>query len=375
MAEYLQTNSGELQRYVFYVKRWLEDTCEDEFTGVHAVYAKLREKKRVFKGTFGDEIVVPIFHPAAGGPQATGVVDPLALQTAKLMTGFTRSKWPVAEIMINVAIPRRELRANRPPAKMVDYSSSVWEATRERYFDLMRQHLWTAEGNAASAGSESQIASLLTLINKGGTSATGPYRPKVKAAQYSANNDSIGWTSGTHGVAAGTNPVFTIGGINRNTAGNVYFCAPVLNPSSAATFGRTPINQTITLARRGKDNPDVGFLDQSHWDQLQDTLQAQYLLKPSKLQQYGYASLEWSGVDITYDDDMPVGTGGGVTGQFIVLNTNKIGLYCDGDFIPDVIEDAHITEAPYLSYLMVGYYQLIPKLLGRGLGARQANLA
>lgn len=375
MAQYITTANGERQRDIFYIKRWLQDTFSDQFNGIHSLFYKLKAKKRVFKGAFGDEIVIPVFHPASGQPQARGVADPLIATTPRQMTGFVRLKYPVAELMINVAIPRRELRADREPAKMVDYMENVLKATRQLYNDKFRSDLWTAEGNASSMGTESQLMSILTLANKGGTTADGPYRPKAKAAQYSANNDSIGWANGTHGPAAGTSPVYTVAGLNRNAAGNVYHCVPVLNPASAATFNRTPINQTITLSRVQNEGGDIGFLDQSHYDQLQDLLQSQYLLKPSKLQEYGYASLDWNGVDITLDDEMPVGTGGGVTGQFIVLNTDEMALYCDGSFEPDVIVDDTNTEAPYKSYMLLGYYALVAKRLGRGLGSRHANLA
>lgn len=374
MGVSIPTANSDRQRDVLYAARWMADTFADQISGHFPLWAMLRERKRMFEGGFGDYINFPVEHPAAGGPAPRGVVDPMVATTPALMTGMSKLKFLIAEYFVNVGIPNREVRADRPPARRVEYVGNVYRMTLNRFFDKMRQDLMAPESSATATGTESCLGSLFALINKGSTAATGPYQPYALPYQYSADNDSIGWTDARHGIACGSPASYVVGNIDRNAAGNVYHCAPVVNPSSPATFGRTPINRTLIVASNGAEKPDLGFLDMEHYAALADILQAQYALAPSKLQKYGYTALNWMGCEITYDDGMPLGRGGAGTGQFLALNTDLFGLYADGSLEPEIVEASSI-EAPYKGRALNGFYALGAKKIGRGIGGRHGNLA
>lgn len=364
--------NGDDQRLTMTLKLWLQNNLEDQFFGQHALFRKLKELKRIVTGGLGTEIVVPTKYPAAGGPVAEGVSDPYAARSHSPMTGITSLKYTAAEYMMPISAPVRELKLQGSLTKKVDYLQSVMEIAMDRFMDKLRTDMWASESNADSAGSATQLASIRTLLNKGGTSATSPYSPAALPSQVSSNVNSLGWTSGAHGVAAvdtGT-AVYSVGGINRNAAGNAYFCTPLLNPSSSATLSRFVINNLITLATRNTDRGDLGILTSGHYDALMGLLQSQRQLQDSKLTEYGFDAFTWRGVDWVFDDDCPTAAPGY---NAFVINTKALKFMVDS-MEPDV-QQSEDSERPIKVWKASWFGQLCPTKLGRGLGARHANLA
>src|SRR5262245_7827116 len=103
--------NSEQQRLTFTIRRWLQDNTEDQFAVHHALFRKLKEKKRILNGGFGDRLVLPTRYPAAAGPQPIGVIDPYAAASHAPMTGLTSLKYDIVEYMMPISVPKRELRA------------------------------------------------------------------------------------------------------------------------------------------------------------------------------------------------------------------------------------------------------------------------
>lgn len=366
--------NGDDQRLTMTLKLWLQNNLADQFFGHHSLFTKLKSLKRVVTGGLGTEIVIPTKYPAQGGPAAEGVSDPYAARSHSPMTGITSLKYTAAEYLMPISAPIRELKLQGSLTKKVDYLQSVMELAMDRFMDKLRQDVWAAEHNADSAGSATQLASLRTILNKGGTSATSPYSPKALAAQVSADVNSLGWDADIHGVAAaesGQTAVYSIGGINRNAAGNAYFCVPVFRPGTTATgLSRFAVNKLITAGTRNSDRSDYGILHSGHYDALLGILQSQRQLQDSKLSEYGFDAFTWRGVDFVFDDDVPTAAPGY---NMFILNTKALKLVCD-TMEPDV-EQSEDSERPLKVWKASWFGQLCPTKLGRGLGARYANMS
>lgn len=351
------------QRLTLTIRLWLSNRLEDHFFGHHPVFAKLRAMNRVVKGGFGTKITVPIKYPQAGGPQAEGVTDPYAAFSHSAMTGITSSLWDVAEYFMPISAPVRELKLQGSETKKLDYINSVMEIAMDRFMDRLRQDMWAAEGNPGSAGTDSQLASIRTLFNKGGSNTTGTIPPLPLPAQLSQSDP-------TWGNAAGTNPVFVVGGINRNAAGNAYFCIPLKNPNTAQTFNADAINEIITLATRGADRPDLLILERNHYNAAMNILQKQIQFGQSKLAEYGFDAFRWRNCDVIWDDDVPTAAPGI---NMFAINTKSLKL-CVDSLEPDV-QQSEDPERSLKVWKANWFGQLIMTKMGRGAGARHARLA
>lgn len=380
----IYTASGELQEMVLYVDRYLQDTAIDQFAGNHPLYGALVEGGGVSKwagGTpWGKDLRVPIMHPAAGGPEAKGVIDPMVEEDPVLMTGMVDTVWQSCYMFMSVAMERRDIARKNSKESRLNYMDTVFKLAQARWAVKQREWLYAAESDPGSVGTRSQLASLRTILNKGGSSATGPFQPWAKTSQYAAASDAYGganWSDSVHGPACGTSPVTFVGGIERNAANNVYFSCPTINPSSAATFGRDVINQILSEARRGSDHATIMAVSTKHWNQLQAVVQAQQTYAPGRLAKYGFASVLWVDCEIVMDDalDFIPGRSGGTTLQAFAINTKALNFAYPSRFAPVAVPGGHNARRPVDEWSLEAEYALYPTLMGRGLGCRHGNLA
>lgn len=380
MSSTVRTPTNENQREVLYAQRYLSTTATNAFTGHHPVFAKLLERKRVFQGSFGTELVKVQFIPVPGGPSVVGITDPEVLRGAQQVQGIMRTRFYTAEYFTNMKFLKREIAADAPPARRIEYRASMLEVMRRKWYDKFVMDWNADESLASSAGTEDCILSWRVLFNKGGSSATATTHPFPLASQFGGgtavkgtNTADEDYSSSVHGTKVNSS-VTTIGGLDRNSAGLAYLSCPVLNPSSTETFSRDTMNKIIRLGTLNNERPDIVFMDGKRFDILQSLVQAQALYGPSKLAKYGFNSYQFNGVDIAYDDDFPNGSGGSGTGQICAMNTGNLGFYCNGGFIPTVTVNDTITEAPVIEQAWLGYYAIVPTKIGRGIGARHANV-
>lgn len=376
MAINVSTASGERQQVVHTLQKWITRNSVDLFTGHFPLWTKLYARKRIVGVGFGDDFVLPIHHPAAGGPVARGVVDPLIPQSLQVVTGMSRYTVKMAEYHEPYGIPVREVMANDgAEVRRVNYQATASKIVMLRFLDKLRQDSFAAESAAGANGSESSLVSLLALINKGSTAATGPYEPKADPYQYSADNDSVGWSDAIHGIQAGSPASYTFGGIDRNAAGNVYFNCPVINPSTAETMGRDAINKVLLISGiEGRNTADLLVLGFRHYAYLLGVLQGQQQLRPSRLTDYGFEAFRYMQADVVWQGNIPAGRSGGTTSQALAINTGALTLAC-ATLDPRVVDGGEEVERPLHGYALHGFYQYVPEMLGRGLGARHGNLA
>lgn len=357
--------NGEDIRLTLTIQNWLSNKLYDNFFGHNPFFYKLKAKGQVVKGGLGNQLRIPLKYPSPDRPIAEGVNDPYAALSFQPIGGLTSSLWEWAEYAMPISVPLRELKLQGSLTKKVDYMASIMEISMDSFADKLRQHMFAPENDPLSAGASTRLASFRTLFNKGGSATTGPYSPFPRPAQLSQSDA----TWGNAAVTSGT-PVYTVGGINRNAAGNAYFCVPVKNPSVAESFGKTAINNLITLATRQNDKPDLGILYSNHYDVLMGILQQQRLISDSKMTDAGFESFSWRGVDFIFDDDVPLAAPG--INAWIV-NTKALELHVD-TMEPEV-KEKDSPDQLIKSWIAMWYGQLVMKNMGRGSGARHANLA
>lgn len=382
MATNILGYNGENQRLTWAIQRWWKDKgMEDHYWNNNPFLSWLRAKKRVITGGLGYQLVIPLKYPAPGGPRMQGISDPYVPRSHTAARGITRSKWETAELMMPVSVPIRETRLAGSNTKRLDVVETWLEVASDNWEADFADMVFAGEDNVGSAGLEDQIASILTLVNKGYSSTTAVTKPSIHAAQSTQNTDSNGWVAGTHGATpayqAGmtvANVVTSVGSIQRNGAGGGYFCAPVFTPATASTLGRDLINKLISASKRKKDRMTTAFCTPGIWDGIVAIIQAQQHMTPSKMTDYGFQAFSWMGIDFVSEDNMPNGISGAGTGQILGINDKGILYYCDADE-PDFEEGPVDTERPLRSWRMLTYGQLTARMLGRGLGARHANIA
>lgn len=355
MAVPIYGANGEDQRLTMTIRLWLQNKMEDHFLGHNPLWRKLKSLNQVVKGGFGTQIQVPIKYPAPGGPQPEGVTDAYTAMSHSRMTGIGHTLWDMAQYRMPISAPERELVLQGNLTRKLSYLDSVMEIAADRFMDLLRQHSMAAEGNAYSAGSEWQIASLRTLFNGGGVSTTGPYEPLPLAEQLVA--------------AVGVAPITNVGSIERNAAGMAYFCTPLENPGVAEAIGKAPINHLITLGTRGSDRPDLVIVTADHYDVLMGLLQNQRVIAESKLSDFGFDAFTWRGCDVIYDDDVPL-TSPGINA--FAINTKALKL-CVRDVEPEVVPIEGRDDS-IKAWKSNWYGALVMTKMGRGAGARHCNL-
>jgi hypothetical protein len=373
---YTISADAEKQILVTTVMKWLRNTMADAFSGHSPLFAKLRAKGRLDAGNMGERLTVPMVHPDSSGPQVAGSLDPYIAAAHLPMTGFVRSKFDWAAYFMPVSIPQRDDQLNSGLNAKVQLRKAVMDNARMRFLEGVNQHMWAAEEDPKSAGAEDQLASLCTLLNKGTTSAVGgataPPLPIVE--QASNTNEVASWTSANSGVGAyrttATNAVTLVGGINRNASKGTYFSVPVLNPTTPETFSRTLISKVIVMGQRGSDRPDLVILPRSHYVGLLSILQGQQELQPSKMTDYGYQAFQYMGCDVVFDDMCPTAAPGPT---MLAINTDKLMFRCNTQS-PEITQSDD-PERPLLVWKMWWMCQLVPEVLGRGLGSRHANMA
>lgn len=377
--------NGENQRLMNTVKLWFTDQLGDHYWNDTAALAKLNANKRILKQGLGEQIVVPAKNPAPGGPTMQGVTDPYVAVTHKPTRGLTRLKFDVAELLMPFSIPIRERRLQGSATKKVAVYKSWLERQQDDWQQALTNMIFAAETNAKSGGAEDQVASILTLVNKGngngttwGDASVGPIQ---HPAQSTTTNDLNGWSAATYGAtparangATAANVVMTIGGINRDAANTgVYYSCPVWTPTTPASLGRDLLNKLIAAGSRGNQRVDTYLCQREIWLAIQGMIQAQQQIGQSKMAAYGFQAFTWNGADFVLDENVPDGLGGSTTGQIIGFNSKALTMVTDEEE-PEVEQGAVDTERPLDEWRILYYCQLIPSMIGRGLGVRHNNI-
>lgn len=378
------TKSGENLNYALYVDRYLQDTAVDMFSLADPLFAALDAGGGIRKWDgvepWGKYLRVPIKWPAPNQPTVRGVSDPYTEVEPQPVTNLVDSVWEPCYLHVALAAEKRDIKRQKGKDAVLNFLNFMFEGGKDQWQEKLKEFLWAAEGATGAAGDGTHLASIRCLLNKGGTSSTGPQRPWVPADCYGAAADSAGgagWTDAKHGIVFGSSPITKVGGIERNEANGAYFCVPVRNPSSAATFSRKLMNELATLGRNGKNHVTLFLVCAGHYDYLQDMAQGQGIGETGgALASYGFESLRFRNAEVVYAPEMDNIQGRTSTAFNILgINTKALGFYYPDKLAPDAQAAGHNARRPLKEWSMEGEYALVPIMLGRGLGVRHGNVA
>lgn len=367
--------TGERERLAYTAQRWLKEEFVDHYWNNHPIYVKLREKDNILSGGLGEQCCVNMTFADPTNPTPRGVVDPLTSAPRNVLSGNTRLKLDTAQVVFNFSIDKRELRLQGSATKQTDYTRGQLKIAKNLWDTKLMSMIWAPEGDVGSAGGPSSVASLRTLMNKGGTATTWTAGPAPHPAQLCAADSGglLGWDTTIHGAsAAGSSPITTIGNISRNVAGAVNACVPVFNGSSGLASGKDSINRVWLASGYNNHSADLAVTHRDFYGAVMSILQDKSYLTPSPLQKFGFNSFQWNGIDWIYDDNMPVSTISGKY-QLFMINTDNLQIFTDSRE-PEVTTQAAV-DAPVYDYQWEWYGQLVPLHLGRGLGARATGMS
>lgn len=358
-------------RLTFAVNLWIRKVLADVFLGHNPLFVKIKEKGNVRTGALGPQLIEPIMIPQAGGPEAVGITDPYTGLTHLPMQGMTSAYYTPAEYGMPVSVAKRDMKLlTGAPVKKVDYVEQVLKKAMVQFFSKLNTDFWAAEASAGSGGNAPNVlGSILTYLNRGGTSTTGDIAPLPLTEQLYNGGTQPG------GVAVGSGtPVTLVGGIERNQAENGYWCTPVSNPSSPETLTLQVWNSIISRATRNTDVPDLGWIHRVGFDKLVTILQgagfANIFDTPKEMKKF--SALHYRGVSTIFDDSVPSVAGGATSYQAAVLNTDYFSLQCD-TLEPEM--ERRVSPDKLLMLWMGSWYgQITSGHLGR-VHSRHAKLA
>lgn len=367
MANQILGHNGEDQKFTLMVSMWIQNNFSDSFFGQNPFFYKLKETGRVLPGGWGTDFTLPIMHPVVAGNVAQGVSDAWAARTHQPTQGWTRGRFQMAEYFMPISIADRDIKSTKGSTGRMAVPESMLKINLNRFTEQVRIDFNKPEHDPLSVGTAEQLMSWRTLYNKGGSLSTGLGTPAPHLGQLSTSDAVWGNAASVTGQTANTQ--YTIGGLNRNAPNGAYFNCIVKQPTSAETLSIDTINNAISFGTRGTDRPDLFVLSQEHFDKVLSIIQLQQRFEDSKMANM-FGSFRWRGCDFVMDDDMGILTPGK---NLLAVNTQAVSLYCDSD--TPSIKATEVDDRPIQAWKASWFVQLIPTLLGRGMGYRHVKVA
>jgi hypothetical protein len=381
MAFSVTMANGEDQKLSTTIIGWIQESMADHVTNNAPLLKWLQERRRIQRGGVGLQLAVPLKYAAAGNPRLKGIADPTVANAPIIPRGVTRLKMDCAEVGQTYSIPVRDTVVQGDRTTVLKAAATYVELANDQWVSDLWAALMAAETATGSAGAEDSIASLRTIVNKGNnTSNANTFYGFLPHPAQSVRDDGNGFVAATHGAAAagGSSAIVSIGGIDRSaTDTGVLFSAPVFGYSSGTALSLALINKLITAASRGVDKPDIMFMDRDLFDTLLSALQSQQMLQPSKMASYGFTAIRFRDIEVLPDDNMPAGAYNGSavssTGQIMLLNSQALAFVAATE--QPIVKSAPSMNTATTDYRVLDYCQLVPRILGRGLGARHTTVS
>lgn len=354
--------------------KWMAPNCINIYSSNIPFFAQLRKRGQIVKGGNAYQWVVPFYYPVTTGPTLQAVSDPYADSVRATETGgISNLQFTPAQFLMNIAVADYDLNAQGSETRRVNYMDTIMEISKTKWVESLNSMLWASESTAGSNGSSrSRLGSLRTYINSGGSSTTDggatPSRSYTDFGEAAASGGVGGWLST---VAPTGTTLTTIGNVERNGVGGAYFCSNTVTTAKSASVAL--LNKMITYCTRGGDRPDTILMNSTLYPYYLGIIQSQ---QRTELKTYGkFEGFTWNGVDVLYDDTVPVGTANsydGTASQIFVLNTDQISLYYD-TMQPQFKPLPDINRPTLNTYTSQQTIQLVIKHPGR-LQGRYSNI-
>lgn len=235
--------------------------------------------KKVLGG--GERVVVPLLYGRnttagsyAGGEQlSTNIQD-----------GITNAVFDWAQYSVSIAITGLQKRGNMGSHRILNLLQAKTTQAEMSIQEILNEHLWAAAA-AASGNNGKDLISVPTLVDD--TVAIGGINPSTNT-----------WWAST---------VNTVGGVFlTNDAGLIQM--------------RNTFN-TVTIGNR---SPDIGFMPQNLFEDYEQHGQDDRRHINIKILDLGFRTLEFKGIPLIFDRDMPAG-------EIFFLNGSYIHWYVHRD--------------------------------------------
>lgn len=295
---------------------WVSKNFADVFTGHNPLFYLLRKNGNVQTGGLGIKALEPLMYADPAGPVLEGVVDPYAEMTPSETIGWTNAEYAWCEKRLSVSIPELILDQQGSETQKINHLNTVKDISVKKFLEGLAFDTWRGEGTVGSAGNTRQyLGSILTYLNRGGTSTTNTVFTYVLLEQQYNGGTQPG------GIAVGTTPVTNVGGIERNGANGAFWCTPVSNPTANQTMTLSAMNAGYNLAVRDTDMPDLVVMNRSGYGDFMSILQGFQRFTKGGLADAGFDSMQFRGADIVFDDRCPAKT-------VLFINTKYLKLRC-----------------------------------------------
>jgi hypothetical protein len=316
------------------IPRWLEKNYLSLWQKQNPVWQILYEKGKVLDRGWGSVLTEPfrVPSPNAGsgakriGSNVTQQMEPV------IPAGMTSATFHAPLVAFDYALSIWDLMNLGTETAMADFVQAQLEQNLDSFFADLEQDMWGDPANSLYNGSsDTNLTSLLTMINSGGPNATSavPYPPFLPEQQAVPIVKTSGSTAQT-----------IVGGLNRADTNGVWWSCPVRYPSTPATLTVQELDRTYRMAVMNNVEPDLIVVHRDLFSVLQNlsTFGGQnggMLVNDPERARFGHKRLYYLNAEIVHDDNIPTqmylsGTSTAVNHQIFVLNTKYIQFYMSG---------------------------------------------
>jgi hypothetical protein len=259
----LQSNDAASNGFTAAVRdRWLSANFMPLFTTRSPFIKMMMMRGSIKPAGYGNQMREPLMVPVLTGPQLTGVSTGYADNPAQPMTGFTSADYVLSEYAINVSVEDYQMAQAGGPEEMVRWHEAIFKNANIRALNKIRKDFWAAPEDANSAGVRVQVASILTFVNGGTTTATdGGADPPAQAEQSAT----------PYVKTTGSTAVTTVGNIPRAAVGAAYWCPPLLYTSATALTVQT-LNDLYEAAFQDGEEPDIVIMPPGLFSKIQNLI-------------------------------------------------------------------------------------------------------
>lgn len=311
----------------FTIQSWLSKEFADLITGNNPVFMKMREEGQVKKGGAGTKYLEPFMYPTTTGPQVEDIDNPYDEVEAQMTTGFSSLEYVRCEKEIDISVPLYMLEAQGPDTEKMDIVQGVTEKNMIVFQENLNANFWGIPEGTLSAGARTRLASIRTFINGGNASTTdGSATPAALTEQ-----------TGLRAVvsATGATAVYTVGNVNRATAGAAYHTPSVFLTSD--TMGIKVLSKPYSQATVGVDRPNLIVCHPNTFDSIlgfatfAGASGGQFFEGESRMADLGFQAIKFRGADIVADHNCPTAgflstTTTALNYQIFYINTKYLRL-------------------------------------------------
>ena len=282
-------------------------TMHDNMSKNSALLKRLQEKGKMRPITGGSKILEELEYGEGDMVWYSGY-DTISYQPKQL---FTAAEYALKLCAVPVAISGEELLMN---------------SGSEQVMDLFEKRIANAEK---------------TLINK------------MAAAVYGDGTGSSGKEIGGLALLVADDPTSgTVGGIDRETAGNEFWRNQSLSDTITKDNITSMMNKLYFKCSRGSDKPDLIVCDDNLYSIYDSSLMDLQRFSDPKMADAGFVSLKFKGADVIYDG----GQGGHCPeNHMYFLNTNYIYLRTHKDRDMKVIGGDRLSVNQDALYRIIGW--------------------